>query len=307
MSFVAAAVIGGATLATGLTTAGLQIHQGKKKEQQGRNEAFKAGLQETVSELSNKQAQDAEKDKMEALAGQRMTEISALQSKYDERAKEGVPAEIREQYLENIDNSQANALNSIGSRRGGLVGVSNVNQNAVGAYKDLLAMDANQRLQNEQAALSFEGSAIGQRDVLANRGLNYGIGVREENFDRNMSNIYADQDYAMALQGAGEQMRYNGYEQGINTLGETASFAAGGGFSALGGLGGGGAANATKSAATNLQTSAGGFGQQQGWGTQYQQPSSGFDTQITAPNIGIRRPSYVGGGLDYGNSSLLGK
>jgi len=282
----AAAVLGGAYL---LGKAGIGVSKmigGNKKKKEGKLAANKANVQEMALNLQNEREQKIQQGTMEALANQRMSEISSLQARYDEAAKEGIPEELKEQYLENIQGSQAQTLNANASRRGGLVGMAQVDQNAVGAYKELLSMDANQKLANERTAMSFQGNAIGQMDTYANRGLNFQIGNQQQNYARDLSSNYADQDYAMALQGAGEQMMYSGAGQIVNTLGEASSFAAGGGFSGLGGgIGDGftGTMNVPNQAPPIQQGSyfqvpqTQGFGgAQQGWGTQYQTPSKGF-------------------------------
>ena len=282
----AAAVLGGAYL---LGKAGIGVSKmigGNKKKKEGKLAANKANVQEMALNLQNEREQKIQQGTMEALANQRMSEISSLQARYDEAAKEGIPEELKEQYLENIQGSQAQTLNANASRRGGLVGMAQVDQNAVNAYKELLSMDANQKLANERTAMSFQGNAIGQMDTYANRGLNFQIGNQQQNYARDLSSNYSDQDYAMALQGAGEQMMYSGAGQIVNTLGEASSFAAGGGFSGLGGgIGDGftGTMNVPNQAPPIQQGSyfqvpqTQGFGgAQQGWGTQYQTPSKGF-------------------------------
>jgi len=296
MSFVTvAAVLGGTALLGKAAIGGTKMFQGHKKRKEGKLAANTANVQEMALNLQNEREQKIQQGTMEALANQRMSEISSLQARYDEAAKEGIPEELKEQYLENIQGSQAQTLNANASRRGGLVGMAQVDQNAVNAYKELLSMDANQKLANERTAMSFQGNAIGQMDTYANRGLNFQIGNQQQNYARDLSSNYADQDYAMALQGAGEQMMYSGAGQIVNTLGEASSFAAslaGGGLGGVSpdGLGGAigndgltGTMNVPNQAPPVQQGSyfqvpqTQGFGgAQQGWGTQYQTPSKGF-------------------------------
>jgi len=236
MAGIAIGVLGTAAL---LGNAGIGVSkmiQGRKKKKEGELAANTAEVQEMALNLQNEREQKIQQGTMEALANQRMSEISSLQARYDEAAKEGIPEELKEQYLENIQGSQAQTLNANASRRGGLVGVAKADQNAVNAYKELLSMDASQKLANERTAMSFQGNAIGQMDTYANRGLNFQIGNQQQNYARDLSSNYFDQDYAMALQGAGEQMMYSGAGQIVNTLGEASSFAA---SLAGGGLGGG--------------------------------------------------------------------
>ena len=279
MAGIVTGVLGTAAL---LGQAGFGISKlisGNKKKKEGELAANTAEVQEMALNLQNEREQKIQQGTMEALANQRMSEISSLQARYDEAAKEGIPEELKEQYLENIQGSQAQTLNANASRRGGLVGVAQADQNAVNAYKELLSMDASQKLANERTAMSFQGNAIGQMDTYANRGLNFQIGNQQQNYARDLSSNYADQDYAMALQGAGEQMMYSGAGQIVSTLGQASSFAAGGG---------GAPQNMTKMSVPNqappVQKSSyfqvpqtqGFGGLQQGWGTQYQTPSKGF-------------------------------
>ena len=296
MAGIAAAILGGAALLGGAGIGTSKMIKGNKKKKQGQLEGYRADIAEQIAEGANLSAQQQQQNEMEALAGQGMSEIANLQARYDERAQQGLPTELRDQYLENLQGSEAQALNSMSNRRGGLIGASNINQNAVQGYKDLLAMDAQQKLANEQQAMGFQGSAIGQMDSLRNRGLNFGIGNQQDNFQRQISGIYSDQDYAAALQGAGEQMVYSGAAGIVNSLGQASSFAAGGGFA---GLGGGGGASAAAPPQDMGMTSSGGFGAQQGWGTKYQGTPKGFNAPLQTINPTI--PSSVNTGLSYGS------
>tara|TARA_R110001606_G_scaffold6316_2_gene28488 strand:+ start:20336 stop:21211 length:876 start_codon:yes stop_codon:yes gene_type:complete len=289
MSFILAGV-GAASLLFSVGKGISNNRKGKRKEREGQVAAGKADLEEMMLNRENDIQQAQQQKGIETLADQRMSEISSLQSRYDEAAQEGIPNELKEQYLENIQSSQSQTLNANANRRGGLIGVASADQNAVGAYKELLSMDANQKLANERSAMGFQGSAIGQMDAYANRGLNFQIGNQQDNYTRDLSSNYADQDYAMALQGAGEQMAHSGMNQIGNALGQTASFAGAGGFDGLKGLGGGspdglgggigGGFNGTMAAPTQqsgLFPQTQGFGgQQQGWGTTYQSPAKGW-------------------------------
>ena len=274
---IAAAALGGASLLGNAAIGVGQMIGGKDKREQGERDAMSAELSEYFLKKENEEAQASQQAQMEGLSGQGMAEISALQSRYDERAREGIPTELKEQYLENIQGSQAASLNAMNRGRAGLVGVANLDQNAVGAYKELLAMDANQKLANEQQAMGFQGNSIGQLDALRNRGLEFGIENQRSNFGMDLSKNYSDQDYAMALQGAGEQMMYSGANQLTNTLGQASSFAAGGGFGGGGGgaspdgLGGGTGNGFSGTMDVPNQTTQGGYGspdtlgKQAGW------------------------------------------
>lgn len=237
MSFIVAGVAG-ASLLFSVGQGISNNRKGKRKERTGQKAEIMSKAEELKLNQENGIQQAKQQRGIETLAGQRMSEISSLQSRYDEAAQEGIPEEQKEQYLENIQSSQSQTLNANANRRGGLIGAASADQNAVGAYKELLSMDANQKLANERSAMGFQGKAIGQMDTYANRGLNFQIGNQQDNYTRDLSSNYADQDYAMALQGAGEQMAQSGMNQIGNALGQGASFAGAGGFSGLGGMGG---------------------------------------------------------------------
>jgi hypothetical protein len=296
MSFIVAGVAG-ASLLFSVGQGISNNRKGKKKERAGQKAEIMSKAEELKLNQENGIQQAKQQRGIETLAGQRMSEISSLQSRYDEAAQEGIPEEQKEQYLENIQSSQSQTLNANANRRGGLIGAASADQNAVGAYKELLSMDANQKLANERSAMGFQGKAIGQMDTYANRGLNFQIGNQQDNYTRDLSSNYADQDYAMALQGAGEQMAQSGMNQIGNALGQGASFGAAGGFDSLKGLGGGspdglgggigGGFNGTmdvpnQSAPTQqsnyfqIPKTQGFGGQQQGWGTTYQSPAKGW-------------------------------
>lgn len=232
MSFIAVGVAG-ASLLTTVGTQAVKANKGKKKELEGSSGELASQAQQEVINIENDKSQAAQQMQMQGLADQRISEISNLQTKYNERAKEGIPDELRDQYTENIQSNTAQQLAANKTRRGGLIGVSGIEKGAVQGYKDLLAMDAQQRLVNEQAALGFENSAIGQRDVLANRGLNYQIGNQEQNYVTDLSQAYSNEDYAMALQGAGEQMRYSAMEGTVNAFNDAGRFAASGGLDGI--------------------------------------------------------------------------
>ena len=300
MAGIVTGVLGTAALLGSAGIGGAKMIQGRKKRKEGELAANTAEVQEMALNLQNEREQKIQQGTMEALANQRMSEISSLQARYDEAAKEGIPEELKEQYLENIQGSQAQTLNANASRRGGLVGVAQADQNAVNAYKELLSMDASQKLANERTAMSFQGNAIGQMDTYANRGLNFQIGNQRQNYARDLSSNYADQDYAMALQGAGEQMMYSGAGQMVSTLGQASSFAAGGGFDGLGGgIGEGftGTMNVPNQAPPVQQSSYFQVPQTQGFGGLQQ----GFQTPFSIPNPALL--PNVNTGLAYGISN----
>lgn len=75
-------------------------------------------------------------------------------------ALQGMPEEQKQQYLSNLQRSSAYALSQASSRRGGLEGLSSINQNQNDAYGNLMGMDAQARMQNKQ-------NLYGQRQNIA--------------------------------------------------------------------------------------------------------------------------------------------
>lgn len=65
-------------------------------------------------------------------------------------AAEGLPAAQKQAFVENVVRGQSAALQGIASRKGGLTGLVDVNQQGNDAYKQLLGADAAARQQNKQ-------------------------------------------------------------------------------------------------------------------------------------------------------------
>lgn len=66
------------------------------------------------------------------------------------QALRGLPAEQRQQYLDNIMRSQQASLGAMGDRKAGLSGLAGVQQQSNDAYRNLLSMDAQARMDAEQ-------------------------------------------------------------------------------------------------------------------------------------------------------------
>jgi hypothetical protein len=66
------------------------------------------------------------------------------------QALRGLPEEQRQQYMENIMRSAQTSISALGDRKGGLAGMSSVQQQQNDAYKNLLSIDAQKREENER-------------------------------------------------------------------------------------------------------------------------------------------------------------
>lgn len=66
------------------------------------------------------------------------------------QALRGLPAEQRQQYLDNVMRSQQASLGAMDDRKGGLAGLAGVQQQSNDAYRNLLTMDAQARMDAEQ-------------------------------------------------------------------------------------------------------------------------------------------------------------
>lgn len=66
------------------------------------------------------------------------------------QALRGLPAEQRQQYLDNVMRSQQASLGAMDDRKGGLAGLAGVQQQSTDAYRNLLSMDAQARMDAEQ-------------------------------------------------------------------------------------------------------------------------------------------------------------
>jgi len=134
------------------------------------------------------------------------------------QALRGMPAEQKQQFIDNIMRSQQASMQALADRKSGLSGIGTINQNAMDSYRKMLSMDAQQRQKNEQALIS-------QRDVVAD--------YRDKVFQQNEMNPFLeDMQAAEALKGSGfrnimggvssgakmgiDAMKYNQYMKGIN-------------------------------------------------------------------------------------------
>ncbi len=80
------------------------------------------------------------------------------------QALRGMPAEQKQQYIDNVMRSQQAALGAMGDRKAGLAGLGGVQQNAIDAYRNMLSMDAQQRQVNEQALQGVRSNVANYKD-----------------------------------------------------------------------------------------------------------------------------------------------
>lgn len=119
-------------------------------------------------------------------------------------ASEGMPAAQKQQYIENVVRGQSQAMQGVSSRKGGLTGLVDLNQQGDDAYKSLLSMDANARQAN--------------RGVLNNARQLYG-GEQKEEFMLNKLYPWMQNDsYAKELTGAAFQNFSTGVSDIKNTV-----------------------------------------------------------------------------------------
>ena len=74
-----------------------------------------------------------------------------------QRALQGLPQEQWDQYIESINRSTAGALAASQTRKGGLSGISGIQQQENKAYSNLAAADAQARSQNQDKLMAARG------------------------------------------------------------------------------------------------------------------------------------------------------
>tara|TARA_R110001592_G_scaffold1340_1_gene7933 strand:- start:14661 stop:15245 length:585 start_codon:yes stop_codon:yes gene_type:complete len=116
------------------------------------------------------------------------------------QALRGMPAEQKQQYIDNVMRSQQASFGALGDRKAGLAGIAGVQQNAIDGYRNMLSMDAQQRQTNEQALQ-------GVRSNLAE--------YKDKEFQMNQMNPYQEtMQAAEAMKGAGIQNLMGGVTSG---------------------------------------------------------------------------------------------
>jgi hypothetical protein len=186
------------------------------------------------------------------------------------QAYEGLPAEQKKQFVENLRAMQAGGLSQLGDRKSGLAGVGGLAQTATQGYRDLLAQDAAARqkaqLQYRQALETTAGykdlefqtnelqkyqQTLAESKGLTGAGINnafgaagglgqaaaYGSGMDKYNYNNNMSQSADFLGDSARLTGSELELDLNtniGSNPGLSQSSNTSVFG-GGGISPLGG------------------------------------------------------------------------
>lgn len=184
------------------------------------------------------------------------------QERYKKLADQGIPEQQRQNYLRDVDRNTTSTLSQSSSRRGGLAGLGQLNQNNTDAYSDLLQMDAGARMQNQQryaeVAPQFEAQGIAAQS--APYQFRYARDSRMEG--RNFQDIYDTRAYGRAMEGAGVQNFNEGWAQVDTDVQNMFKMMSGMGAMGGGGSGGGGIDGGNKdySASSSAQQGAGQYG-----------------------------------------------
>ena len=166
-------------------------------------------------------------------------------------ALQGLPAEQKKQYIQNLQQSGQFALSQSGSRKAGLTGIAQLNQQQNFGMQNMLAMDAQARQQNQMQVMQ-------QRQNVA--------GFRDQAFELNQLNpYYEDISQARGLQSSGLQNIFSGGESFAYNVGEIQKSNQAAAAQLAGGLGGGaggiaGAVGGAMGAASRSTAPAGGIG-----------------------------------------------
>ena len=114
-------------------------------------------------------------------------------------AAEGLPAEQKQLYMENMARVTAGGLRGLSDRKAGISGVEALAQNERDSARSLAAMDAEARMSNRRFLQDVRSDMAGYRD---------------KEFQINEYDPYReDMDYARALQGSGLQNLMTGTEE----------------------------------------------------------------------------------------------
>lgn len=84
-------------------------------------------------------------------------EVTENLTQAQQQALQGLPEEQKRQYIESIKGSTAGALASSQTRKGGLTGISGIQQQENKAYSNLASMDAQARAQNQRQLMVSRG------------------------------------------------------------------------------------------------------------------------------------------------------
>lgn len=95
-------------------------------------------------------------------------EIYQNLSQAQRMALEGLPAEQKRQFVENVQRTMQTGLTGITERGGGLAGITSLAQSSTDAYRNLLGQDVAARQQNWAGLAQARSTVAGFRDVAFN-------------------------------------------------------------------------------------------------------------------------------------------
>lgn len=104
---------------------------------------------------------DQKKDEKNRPNYQIPTEVGQNLTDAQRMALQGLPEEQKQEYISNLQRSQAYSLSELGTRKSGIAGLAALNQNTNDSYAKLLSMDAQAKIQNQ-------GALMGERQNVAN-------------------------------------------------------------------------------------------------------------------------------------------
>ena len=117
------------------------------------------------------------------------------------RALEGMPAEMKAEYLQNLQNSTQSGINALSDRKASISGVEGLLRNEQGSYMNLASQDASMKLGAEANLQGVQQNVAGYRD---------------KEYDMNVFQPY------MAKLGAAEAMKGAGLRNTYSLLSSTA-------------------------------------------------------------------------------------
>ena len=166
----------------------------------GPGAAISAGIGLTKSVIGGLQARKARKgiDALDRPEYQIPEEFQQNLTEAELAALEGMPAEQKQQAVQNMQRTMATTLAAQSSRKGGLAGMAGTVQSQTDAFSNMISQDALMRQQNKQRV-------AGARTAMA--------GEKQQAFQMNQMDPYSQE--LGALQGqfqAGRQTMYSGIE-----------------------------------------------------------------------------------------------
>lgn len=124
-------------------------------------------------------------------------EIKQNLTQAQQQALQGLPEEQKRQYIENIQRGSAQSLSASQSRKGGLSGVTAINQQQGQAYNQMLSMDAQARRENQRALMQQRGVMADYKDQA------FQFNVVDPYYEKIAGDKQRSQDLAQNLTSAG--------------------------------------------------------------------------------------------------------